>query len=130
MLPLRPLGPMTTTSAWGKPASSKRFAMACAATVVLPMESVVLISISSLKMSRAVSRVAASPWDAAHHAACAHRPQTRTMTDSTQPRYFKFDSPHNTKNQDLANAGSSQWRRAPAAHVLSTRLLGSAILRE
>ena len=44
--PLRSLGPSTTTSSFGKPASSRRWAIALAATVVLPTESVVLISIS------------------------------------------------------------------------------------
>ena len=46
-------GPSTWISADGKPASFKRCAIASAARVVLPTESVVLISISSRKMSRA-----------------------------------------------------------------------------
>src|SRR5258708_32919339 len=95
MFPLRSLGPMTTTSVLGNPASSNRFAMACAATVVLPTESVVLISINCLKMSCAISRLlATSLWDAADHAACAHRPQTRTLIDFRPVRYFNFDLPH------------------------------------
>ena len=44
----------------GKPASRKRCAIASAAAVTLPTESVVLISISCLRMSCASLRVAAS----------------------------------------------------------------------
>ena len=62
MLPLRGLGPSTTTSLAGKPASRRRCAMASAATVVLPTESVVLISISCLKMSCDNCRVPGSTW--------------------------------------------------------------------
>src|SRR5438309_3770665 len=60
---------MTTTSSLGNPASRNRFSIARAAAVVLQDESVVLISISSRKMSRdkprvSSSRVPASPVDA------------------------------------------------------------------
>src|SRR5207244_336232 len=48
----------TCTSAAGKPAVRSRRAMACAARGVLPSESVVLISISSRKMSWASRRSA------------------------------------------------------------------------
>src|SRR5580692_12079532 len=51
MLPLRSFGPRTWTSLAGKPASSRRLAIASAATVVLPTESVVLISTSCFKIS-------------------------------------------------------------------------------
>ena len=44
---------MTGTSAAGKPASRSRFAIALDATVVLPLEPVVLMLISCSKMSRA-----------------------------------------------------------------------------
>ena len=50
---LRSLGPATMTSFSGKPASRRRLAMASAAVVTLPRESVVLISINCLKISRA-----------------------------------------------------------------------------
>ncbi len=46
---------MTCTSAGSKPAWSSRSAMACAAAVLSPTELVVLISMSSLKISRANS---------------------------------------------------------------------------
>src|SRR5678810_357668 len=46
---LRSFGPRTCTSAAGNPASSRRFAIASEAVVTFPTESVVLISISSLK---------------------------------------------------------------------------------
>ena len=59
---LRSFGPKTCTSLAANPASRKRFAMASAATVVLPTESVVLISMSCLKMSRESRRVASSVW--------------------------------------------------------------------
>src|ERR1700722_14467152 len=61
-LPLRSLGPRTSTSSLGKPASSKRCAIALAAIVVLPTESVVLISISCLKMSCESCLVWGSNW--------------------------------------------------------------------
>src|ERR1700723_2669794 len=60
ILPLRSLGPRTCTSLAGKPASRRRLAIASAATVVLPTESVVLISTSCLKMSRESCLVASS----------------------------------------------------------------------
>ena len=60
ILPLRSFGPSTTTSAAGNPASSNRFRIASAATVVLPTESVVLISINCLKTSCANCRDSAS----------------------------------------------------------------------
>jgi len=47
-------------SSGANPASSKRLDMALAATVVLPTESVVLISMSCWKISRASRRVASS----------------------------------------------------------------------
>src|SRR5271168_5180162 len=93
MLPLRSLGPSTTTSAFANPASHSLCAMACAATVVLPTESVVLISMSCLKMSCAFLRVTASPSADAGPAACAHRP-TRIAAMLPAPiRYFKTYSP-------------------------------------
>src|ERR1700755_248667 len=46
----------------GKPASRRRLAMASEAAVTLPTESVVLISMSSLKMLRESWRVASSSW--------------------------------------------------------------------
>jgi hypothetical protein len=46
-------GPAICKSFLSKPASRKRFAIASAALVTLPTESVVLISINSLKISRA-----------------------------------------------------------------------------
>src|ERR1700733_6163553 len=62
---LRASAPSTATSAAAKPAARKRCAMACAAVVTLPTESVVLISISCLKISCASalagSSVAAAP---------------------------------------------------------------------
>jgi len=58
---LRSFGPSTATSAAGKPASRQRFATASAAVVTLPTESVVLISISCLKMSRARALASRSP---------------------------------------------------------------------
>src|SRR3954466_3742040 len=58
-LPLRG-GPRTTTSFSGKPAARNRCAIASAATVVLPDESVVLISINCLKMSCASVRGSAN----------------------------------------------------------------------
>src|SRR6202021_1390828 len=93
MLPLRSLGPSTTTSALGNPASNNRFAMASAATVVLPTESVVLISMSCLKMSCAFLRVTASPSEAAGPAACAHRPTRAAARPPAPIRYFKTYSP-------------------------------------
>ena len=45
-LPLRSFGPRTLTSCGANPAASSRLAIASAATVVLPTESVVLISMS------------------------------------------------------------------------------------
>src|SRR5579872_4155315 len=60
MFPLRSFGPSTFTSAAGNPASSSRLAIAFAAVVVLPTESVVLMSISSSRMSRERRRVASS----------------------------------------------------------------------
>ena len=61
-LPLRELGPNTRTLLEGKPALRRRSAMASAAIVVLPTESVVLISINCLKMSRDNCRVPGSIW--------------------------------------------------------------------
>src|ERR1700722_14133890 len=52
-LPLRGAGARTRTSCSGYPAARNRVAMASAARVLSPTESVVLISISCLKMSRA-----------------------------------------------------------------------------
>src|SRR5882757_492922 len=92
ILPLRSFGPSTTTSALGNPASSSLCAMACAATVVLPMESVVLISMSCLKMSCAFFRVTASLSGAADHAAGAHRAQAMAK-DPTLDFLFKNCSP-------------------------------------
>src|SRR5580704_5500041 len=101
MLPLRSLGPSTTTSALGNPASSRRFAMASAATVVLPTESVVLISMSCLKMSCAFLRVTASPSEVVGPAAYAHRPN-RTATMPQAPiRYFKNYSPKSCEDRAL-----------------------------
>src|SRR5450432_3932636 len=56
-LPLRGLGPSTVTSTEGKPASFKRFAIASAALVLLPTESVVLISINSWRIALATVRL-------------------------------------------------------------------------
>src|SRR5712672_1338279 len=96
MFPLRSLGPMTTTSVLGNPASSNRFAMACAATVVLPIESVVLISINCLKMSCAIWRVAS--WrSAAGHAGCRHTEPIMTAIEVKHARYFNYDSPLKSK---------------------------------
>src|SRR5258708_32040345 len=50
---LRSLGPATITSFSKKPASRKRLAIASAAVVTLPTESVVLISINCFRISRA-----------------------------------------------------------------------------
>src|SRR5579863_3551146 len=61
MLNLRGFGPRSWTSAGGNPASRRRWAMAFAAVVTLPAGvSVVLISMSCLKMERARSLVASS----------------------------------------------------------------------
>src|SRR5690348_3397523 len=62
MLPWRGSGPMTTMSLAGKPASRRRLAMASAATVVLPLEWVVLMSINCWKMSRASCLSALLSW--------------------------------------------------------------------
>src|SRR5271167_4443388 len=80
MLPLRSLGPSTTTSALAKPASSSRCAMACAATVVLPTESVVFISMSCLKISCAILRLAASSSGWAGRTACGESAQSAAST--------------------------------------------------
>ena len=54
---MRGLGPSTCTSSPAKPAPRSHAAIASAAVVVLPTESVVLISMSCLKMSCAICRV-------------------------------------------------------------------------
>src|ERR1017187_6215538 len=59
----------------GNPASRKRFAIASEAAVTLPTESVVLISISCLKMSTASRRVAWS--DSGDCCACIETVNTR-----------------------------------------------------
>src|SRR5579863_5008913 len=58
----RTVGPITSTSLAGKPASRSRFAIASAAVVTLPGDSVVSISMSCLKMSCANCFVASSTW--------------------------------------------------------------------
>src|SRR5271165_2227600 len=88
MLPLRSFGPITVTSAAGKPASRSRFAIACAAIVVLPTESVVLISISCLKMSCARVR-ADSSFGAAGHADCRAAAHKRIAAELAPIAYFK-----------------------------------------
>src|SRR5208282_319469 len=59
----------------GNPASRKRCAIASAAEVTLPTESVVLISINCLKMSRASRRVASSAGEGC--CACIETANTR-----------------------------------------------------
>src|SRR6202034_89036 len=123
MLPLRSLGPSTTTSALGNPASNNRFAMASAATVVLPTESLVLISMSCLKMSCAFLRVTASPSEAAGPTACAHRP-TRTAARPPAPiRYFKTYSPKVTRVGPLSPMLSyaAFWRVALSRSAFAFR---------
>jgi hypothetical protein len=76
-----------------------RFAIACAAGVVLPIESVVLISINCWKMSCAVSRVTASLWGAAAaHAVGADEIQTAAMIEVSRARYFKKNLRKKTQN--------------------------------
>src|SRR5712691_128777 len=57
----RSFGPATRTSPSANPASRRRLAIASAAAVTLPTESVVLISMSCLKMSRANCLVCSRP---------------------------------------------------------------------
>jgi hypothetical protein len=64
-------------SAPGNPASLRRLAIACAAVVVLPTDSVVLISISSLKISRLIRVVASSSSALDASAASSNHPAIR-----------------------------------------------------
>src|SRR5579883_3351479 len=84
MLPLRSFGPSTTTSAAGKPAWIRRSAMARAATVVLPIESVVLISMSCLRISCASARSASLSLGVAPRAAAI----ITTDKSPTVPRHL------------------------------------------
>src|SRR6266576_524955 len=59
---LRSLGPAILTSPSAKPPSRRRLAIASAAVVTLPTESVVLISMSCLKMARANCFVWSGTW--------------------------------------------------------------------
>src|SRR5882762_9888251 len=59
---LRSFGPASLISASAKPASRKRLAIASAAVVTFPTESVVLISMSCLKMSCANCLVSSGTW--------------------------------------------------------------------
>src|ERR1700675_3693272 len=92
MLPLRSLGPSTTTSALGNPASSSRCAMACAATLVLPTESVVLISMSCLKMSCAFCCDPASLSGCAGHEICGASAQSSAAGKPTAACFLKIDA--------------------------------------
>src|ERR1035441_7744233 len=70
----------------GNPASRKRLAMASAAAVTLPTESVVLISISCLKMSSASFRVASSAGDS-----CCACIETTNIADKNRPNHNCLD---------------------------------------
>src|SRR5271170_4050440 len=108
MFPLRSFGPSTCTSLAGKPASSKRLAMAWAAIVVLPTESVVLISTSCLKMSRASCLVVS------FSCACsvaAKKKLAISASANTDLDFNLFSLRKGTNEPSRPESPRSKWRR-------------------
>src|SRR5271154_3621988 len=79
----------------GNPASRKRCAMASAAAVTLPTESVVLISISCLKISSASRRVASSAGDS-----CCACIEATNITERNRPNH-NFLGPTSILHKDF-----------------------------
>src|SRR5580700_5732201 len=79
---LRSFGPNSCISEAANPPARRRLAMASAAAVTLPTESVVLISMSSLNTSRARALTAESVWGGAAAAAA----ETSTASESASER--------------------------------------------
>ena len=100
----RPSGTSTCASSGENPAALNRLRIASAAAVVLPEESVVLISINCRKTSRASTRVPSSSCAAAQNAATARAPakilitmgiifaQPRMAANGDPARNVEFDS--------------------------------------
>src|ERR1035441_5795873 len=92
----------------GNPASRKRFAIASEAAVTLPTESVVLISISCLKMSTASRRVAWS--DSGVCCACIETVNTRQKKTRHRVREPTFILHQELRNEFAKSSGSVATR--------------------
>src|SRR5271154_2347619 len=114
IFPLRSFGPSTWTSLAGKPASSKRLAIAFAAIVVLPTESVVLISTSCLKMSRASCLVLSFTW--ARSAVAEKKPAV--IASAYEIREFNLFSPRKGTNEPSRHESPGSKRRRGEGLVL------------